>query len=81
MMHVKITIPVEGINAEWLLEIPEGHEFIQWANKAQEDCAAIGWDAVAVFESALRDCIMDELTLNVVPAPETHPPQGEKGGN
>jgi hypothetical protein len=67
---MRVRIKVEGLEGHWDVDIPEEHEFIKWACEKRDEGGAIGWDAVAAFEGAIRDCITDEMTVDIIPNKE-----------
>ena len=67
-MRVRITI--EGLEGSWDVDIPEEHSFIEWACQKRDEGDKVGWDAVAAFEGAIRDCISEELSVEIIPNAE-----------
>ena len=64
-MRVRMT--VESLEGHWDIDIPEDHDFIEWACKKRDESGAVGWGAVAEFEGAIRTCIADEMTVDIIP--------------
>jgi hypothetical protein len=64
-------LEVVGLKGHWDVEIPEDHEFIKWANKQRDESGRKGWDAVAVFERAVRNCIGEDLKVSIIPGKRT----------
>ena len=78
-MRVRITI--EGLEGNWDVDIPEEHSFIEWACQKQDEGDKMGWDAVAAFEGAIRDCISEELSVEIIPNDQAHRRQKPQEGN
>jgi len=69
-MRVRIT--VDGLAGHWDVEIPEEHSFIEWASQKRDESGNVGWDAVASFECAIRDCISEDLSAEIIPNAHPH---------
>ena len=64
-MRIKIGMNDETIKPCYM-EIPENHDYIEYANKRRDESGAIGWDAVSEFEAAFRECIVEDMSVDVV---------------
>jgi hypothetical protein len=64
---MRVRLEIEGLNGHWDVDMPYDHSFAVFARQKVRESGKVGWDAVAKFQGALRDCISDELTLEIIP--------------
>ena len=68
-MRIKIDMNDEKIKPCYM-DIPENHDYVEYANKRRDESGAIGWDAVSEFEVAIRERIAEDMSVGVVPHEE-----------
>ena len=69
---MKVRIEIAGVNGQWDVDIPEDHAYIKWACDKRAESGKVGWDAVGVFERAIRDCLSEDMTANIIANAGSH---------